>query len=315
LKFGIFVHPKRPKVPVNEIVRVIQSNRVSYSNKDPEIAVVVGGDGTFGYYGRTLRIPMLFVGSNEKDVLGSKAKLAEVSFNDLSTAIADIKHGNYTLQKRRMFSVFLKNKNNHGVTSKAAVDVLTDIYIERGIFAGCIRYYLSVAINKRKIPNYRPLRKFREYGIGNGVIICTSFGTLGYYSYPDRIRMYSCNTNNNNDSHNNTNHESIRAFDDDRIGICHIIPSFLVRKLDVDEQEEDKKKCRLLQSSYIRYTIPYESKIKINLLRSAHARLYGTTRNSRGLVIKDNNEIMIKPSRRTAKIIRLGFSRRFKVES
>jgi len=41
LKFGIFVHPKRPKIPVNEIVRVIQSNGVSYSNKDPEVAVVV----------------------------------------------------------------------------------------------------------------------------------------------------------------------------------------------------------------------------------------------------------------------------------
>jgi hypothetical protein len=69
--------------------------------------------------------------------------------------------------QRYLRSVFLKNKNNHGVTSKAPIDVLTDIYTERGIFAGCVRYYLSVAINKGKIPNCRTFRKFREYGIGN----------------------------------------------------------------------------------------------------------------------------------------------------
>jgi NAD+ kinase len=54
LKVGIFVHPKRPKIPVNKIVNVTQGNGISYSNKNPDVAVVVGGDGTFGYYGRTL---------------------------------------------------------------------------------------------------------------------------------------------------------------------------------------------------------------------------------------------------------------------
>jgi NAD kinase len=306
LKVGIFVHPKRPKIPVNKIVNVIRSNGVHYSNKDPDFAVVVGGDGTFGYYGRTLRIPMLFVGSNEKDVLGSKAKLAEVSFKDLSTTIANIKRGNYALERRRMFSVFLKNKSNRSFINKEPVDVLTDIYIERGIFAGCIRYHLSVAINKPEIPNYRLPREFREYGIGNGIIICTSFGALGYYSYPDRISMYTCNTSNNDTSTlKNTNHESIRPFDDDRIGICHILPSFLTRKLGMDEQVKDKNTARPLQSSCIRYTIPYESTIKIDFPRNPHARLFGTTHNSRGLIIKDSNEITIKSSKRTAKIIRL----------
>lgn len=33
--FIIFVHPKRPKIPVNEIVRLIQSNGFSYSNNVP----------------------------------------------------------------------------------------------------------------------------------------------------------------------------------------------------------------------------------------------------------------------------------------
>jgi NAD+ kinase len=308
LKVGVFVHPNRPKIPLNKIVRAIQSNGVSYSNKDPDVAVVVGGDGTFGYYGRTLRIPMLFVGSNKKDILGSKAKLAEISFKDLSIAMADIKHGNYTLERRRMFSVFLKNKSNHGFTNKApVVDVLTDIYIERGIFSGCIRYRLSIAINKTEIQNHHLPRKFKEYGIGNGVIICTSFGAPGYYSYPDRINMFSCKTN-NKDIHIpiNTDYENLRPFDNGRIGICHILPSFLARKVGVDEQVENKnKKTQLLQGSCMRYTIPYESTIKIDFPRNSHARLYGTTRNSRGLVIKDSNQIIIRPSRRTAEVIRL----------
>jgi len=78
LKFGIFVHSKRPKISPNEILKVIESTGVSYSNKDPDVAIVVGGDGSFGYYGKKLHIPMLFVGVNDNDVLGSKARLAEL---------------------------------------------------------------------------------------------------------------------------------------------------------------------------------------------------------------------------------------------
>ena len=49
---------------------------IPYSEKDPDIGIVIGKDGTFGYYGRILRIPMLFVGINDPNILGNKAKLA-----------------------------------------------------------------------------------------------------------------------------------------------------------------------------------------------------------------------------------------------
>jgi hypothetical protein len=52
---------------------------------NPDIALVVGGDGTFGYYGKKLQIPMLFVGVIDKDIMGSKARLAEILFEDPST--------------------------------------------------------------------------------------------------------------------------------------------------------------------------------------------------------------------------------------
>jgi NAD kinase len=180
LKFGIFVHPKRPKKPIKKILKVVRSAGISsYSGIHPDIAIVVGGDGTFSYYGRTLSIPMLFVGVNEKDILGSKARLAHIFFDDLAKSLVAIKEGRYIIDERRMFSL------NYG--TNGSKDILTDVYLERGIFSGCIRYAVSVyAIDKFKCSTNE---KFTDYAIGNGVIISTSFGSGGYYSYPDRIKL------------------------------------------------------------------------------------------------------------------------------
>jgi len=149
LKFGIYVHSKRPKISPNEILKVVESAGVSYSNRDPDMAIVVGGDGTFGYYGKKLNIPMLFVGVNDNDVLGSKARLAELLIDDLHKALSEVKKGNYRLEKRTMLCVCIKHKNNdnrkEGRTERAT-DILTDVYIERGIFSRCIRYALSVTM-------------------------------------------------------------------------------------------------------------------------------------------------------------------------
>lgn len=202
-----------------------------------------------------------------------------------------------------MFCVSIKHKNNDNQNDiEETTDILTDIYIERGIFSRCIRYALSVTIRETN-SEYHTLKKFAEYAIGNGVIISTSFGARGYYSYLDRITVGK--RNNNNKSNNN----SIQTFPDNRLGICHIIPTFLIRKLSLGKRKENKKKRTLVPSSYIRYTIPYQSIIKIGLTRNADVRLYGTTEHSRGLSITSNDEIMISPSRRTAKIIRLDYGR------
>jgi hypothetical protein len=303
LKFGIYVHSKRPKISLDEILKVVQSAGLAYSKKNPDMAIVIGGDGTFGYYGKKLQIPMLFVGVNDKDIIGSKARLAEVLFEDLPKAIDDIKNDNYRLDKRRMFSISIKHKNNDDQKGiEEATDILTDIYIERGIFSRCIRYALSVTIREAN-SEYHTLKKFVEYAIGNGVIISTSFGARGYYSYLDRITLGKQNNNNKS----NTN--SIQTFPDNRLGICHIIPTFLVRKLSLGKRKENKKKSTVVPGSYIRYNIPYQSIIKISLARNANVRLYGTTEHSRGLAITSNDEIMISPSRRTAKIIRLNYGR------
>jgi NAD+ kinase len=269
LKFGIFVHPKRPKVPAKGILKRIQSVGGSYSQGDPDVAIVVGGDGTFGYYGRTLSIPMLFVGVKEAGVVGSRARLAVTHYDDLARALHDIMDGRYSIVEKKMLSARLNKKH--------PVDVLTDIYLERGKFAGCLRY---ATIVKPLGPS--KLSAFSDYAIGNGVIISTSFGAGGYFSYPDRMMS------------GRTGRE---GFAGDRMGICHIIPTYLIRK----------RKGISCQSSKIRYTVPLCSTIEIKLLRDANARLYGTTTHSKGVPVRRGDTITVTGSSRTAGIIELRY--------
>ncbi|HXV46304.1 MAG TPA: hypothetical protein VD736_06495 [Nitrososphaera sp.] len=266
MKFGIFVHPKRPKVPADRILKHIKSAGISYSQEDPEVAIIVGGDGTFGYYGRTLSIPMLFVGVKEAGVVGSRAKLSETYYDELVRALHDIESDRYSVVEKKMLSARLK---------KHSVDILTDVYLERGKFAGCLRYALTVRPSGKS--KFSP---FSDYAIGNGVIISTSFGAGGYLSYPDRLPSAR------------TGHT---GFADDKIGICHIIPTYLVRK----------RKGISGLSNNIRYTVPLRSTIQIRLLRNANARLYGTTTHSEGVPVRLGDTVTVTAANRTAKIIKL----------
>lgn len=261
MKFGIYVHPKRPKIPVEQIVKKLQHAGVTYSPNDPDVAVVVGGDGTFGYYGRTLELPLLFVGVHERGILGSKAKLAEVMFDKLEGALCDIKEGKYELTERRMIRVSFKGQS---------VDVLTDVYLERGLFSGCMRYTVSVAENERT---------FTEYAIGNGVIFSTAFGSRGYFSYPDRLTESTKGT----------------EVHEDRIGVCHILPILLIR--------ETNNRCRTRQNP--RYDVLFQSKIQITLSRDTNTRLYGTTMHSGGVAVKYGDPVAISGSKRKASILKL----------
>ena len=263
-KFGIFVHPKRPKIPVDKILRRLRSAGASHSQENPDLAIVVGGDGTFAYYGRTLSMPLLFVGVKETGIIGSRAKLAEILYEDLDRAIQDIESGRYSVLERKMLSVRL---NEH------SEDVLTDVYVERGRFAGCLRYRVSARplLGHEFVP-------FNDYAIGNGVVVSTSFGSGGYYSYPDRLGS------------GKKARKSPADFSDDRIGICHIIPAYLVR--------------RDGPSPNIRYTLP-PAVIKISLMRDARARLYGTTLHSKGVSVRMGDTITVSPAKRHGNIIKL----------
>jgi NAD+ kinase len=148
----------------------IQSAGLLYAPKEPDVAIVVGGDGTFGYYGRILTIPMLLVGIKEFDILGSRVRLAETMYDSLDKALHNIDAGKYWIVDKRMLSVNFEGQDS---------DVLTGVYVERGEFAGCIRYAMQVSNGRSS---------FNEYAIGNGVIVSTSYGSAGYFSYPNRLK-------------------------------------------------------------------------------------------------------------------------------
>ena len=278
------LHPKRPKVSLNSVIRKIDSVGATYSDKDPDIAIVVGGDGTFGYYGRILSVPLLFVGVHDPDILGSKARLAHIYFEDLAKSLMDIQRSKFSIDERRMLSV------DYGKTKPK--EILTDMYLERGISPGCIRY--SVSIDSKQKSNYQSMQKFTDYAIGNGVIISTSFGSAGYYNYLDRIKLNKLEGN-----------KYMKGFEDNRLGICHIIPTFLIR-------ERYEKDHGMYKIGNIQYTVPLESIIKVSLVRKADARLYGTTYHSKGIAVDVNSHITICHSNRTAKIIRLNTQARVK---
>ncbi|WP_415310910.1 hypothetical protein [Candidatus Nitrosocosmicus sp. FF01] len=95
MKFKIFVHPFRPKVQKEKIQEILRSLDFKISESDPDIALIIGGDGTFSYYGRKLTIPMLFIGVPNNEILGSKSRLAEIHLQDLPKALRRIAKGNY----------------------------------------------------------------------------------------------------------------------------------------------------------------------------------------------------------------------------
>jgi len=276
LKFKIFVHPIRPKVQIKEIQKILKSLDLQVSETNPDIALVIGGDGTFSYFGRKLSIPMLFIGVPTNEILGSKSRLAEIFLQNLIKTLESIMRGKYVVTERRMLEI------RYGTSP--TIIVLTDVYLERGLFAGCIRYSISVTRkNRNKKDNNLNKPIFADYVIGNGVIISTSFGSSGYYSHIDRLL--------------NSQKKSIELFDDSKLGICHILPTFAVRRIN------DKDNYERMTS--IRYTVPVDCIIEITLIREANIRLYGTTIHSEGVKIKWNDPITVTSSTKTAKIIHL----------
>ena len=277
LSVGVYLHPRRPKVSLGHIINLVHSAGAVYSHKEPDIALVIGGDGTFGYYGRLLSVPMLFVGIRDSDLLGSKARLAHIYFEELPKALKDIQRSKYSIEERKMLSV------SYGPGKPK--EILTDIYLERGIFSGCLRYSVCVDY-KKKVKSLS--QSFSDFAIGNGVIISTSFGSNGYYNYPERIRLGKWRSDNRN----------TERFNDNKIGICHIVPAFLIRK-------KGDKILRSHEIDSVKYTVPYGSVIKVSLTRKADARLYGISYGSRGAAVNLNTQITIFPSIRTARIIQL----------
>jgi NAD kinase len=108
MKFKLFLHPTRPKIGINYVQKLVKDLDLTWSSKEPDIAIIVGGDGTFGYYARRLMIPMLFVGVSDPNPLGSKARLAEIFLENLKGSIKRLQKRQYYIKRMRLLDVSFK---------------------------------------------------------------------------------------------------------------------------------------------------------------------------------------------------------------
>lgn len=200
MKVKLLIDGETPKVPPDDLKRVLVEAGMKVGVDGADFGVVVGGDGRFSRYGRTEDIPLLFVGVRSKGVTGSKAFLAQTTYDQLPRTLGRIRKEGYKVDEYRRLTVS-KNGEHLG-------EVFTDVYLQRGDDSTSIRY--RVKVHGKGV-------SFEEAAIGDGVVIATKAGATGYFSYPDRIK---------GDWMDPTAFAKIGK---NRVGVCHITPSFTER--------------------------------------------------------------------------------------
>ena len=68
IRATILVDPDKPKVDIRDIAPLLEAAGVEVTENRPDLAIVVGGDGVFSYYGRIKSIPLLFWASPSRTV-------------------------------------------------------------------------------------------------------------------------------------------------------------------------------------------------------------------------------------------------------
>ena len=201
MKAKMLLDGGNPKVSPAELRKVIREAGIQVTNGKADFGVVVGGDGRFGWYGRTEDIPLLFVGVKSKSPTGSKAHLAKTTFDELPMALMRVKAGDYSVEQHRRLGVLM---NGRGIG-----EVFTDVYLQRGSESTCVRYNVRVS---------GPGIKISEAAIGDGVVVSTQAGSSGYYSYPDRIKGEWMDP------------AAFAEIARDDVGICHVTPTYTERE-------------------------------------------------------------------------------------
>jgi len=262
MRVKLFLDGNKPKVKEEELKRIVEKAGLHVVTTRADIGIVVGGDGIFSKYGRTESLPLLFVGVRSKERTGSKAYLAAANFAELPEVLREIASGKSRVKEHRRLNV-MKN-------GKPLGEVFTDVYLQRGAESNCIRYRVRVD---------GPTLRIDESAIGDGVVVSTSAGATGYYSYPDKIR---------GDTFALAGHATIG---DDEVGICHVVPTFTERH-DTGARP-------------LRYTVPWGSRIELSVTRRADARLYGVRPGRGGVRVKPGDKITVLPSQDSTRVVLL----------
>lgn len=265
MKATILTDPERPKVSRAEVARILRGAGIGVSERDADFGIVVGGDGLFSYYGRitATALPLLFVAVRSRGTTSTKGFLSHVYFDDLPSALDSVAKKRYAVDEFRRLEV--------GINGIKKGEVFTDVYLEKGADSNCLRYHLEV--NSGNL-------SFMDSAIANGVIVCTSAGSTGYYSYVDKLRLGDW-----------LEPDRYSIISDDEVGVCHIAPMLTTR-------EGGRR-------SPLRYTVPWGSTFRIRLTRDADARLYGITKSRTGVRIRVGDYVDVRPSASTTRVIRL----------
>lgn len=262
MKVKMLMDDGKPKVNPKELKRTLESGGLKVTTGDSDLAVVVGGDGIFGAFGRLENIPLLFVGVRSNKVTGSKAYLAATYYDEIPSVLRRIATGDFKVIEHRRLEVFREGKS--------LGEVFTDVYLQRGADSNCIRYKVKVANQESAI---------EEAAIGDGVVVSTSAGSTGYYSYPDRI------LGGRFDASANT------KIPPKAVGICHVSPTFIERSGSMEPVP--------------RYNVPWGSKIQLSLFRPRDARLYGVGGGRSGLKVSPRDRITVLPGRNVTRTVSL----------
>lgn len=213
--------------------KTVERAGFALSDVNPDITIVIGGDGAFGQAGRVESAPLLFVSIHDPRPDGSKGVMSTITYDKLIPALIAFKEQRYYIEKRSKLAV--------KINDAALGDVFTDVYLQRGLESGCLRYTVDIENHQFKV---------KEAAISDGVIIASPSGVTGYYSYPDKISKDGIFI-----------HAPPTVIGSDNLGICHILPTYIEREG--------------WQTTFLRYTVPIESTIRVTLDRPADARLYG----------------------------------------
>lgn len=130
-------------------------------NADADIAVVLGGDGTFLSAARIIggrNIPILGVN------LGSLGFLTEIALEELTKTLEDVEDDRARIERRMMVSVSVERGGKRG----QAASVLNDVVVNKGTMARISD--LEVSVGGAYLTTYR----------ADGLIVATPTGSTAY---------------------------------------------------------------------------------------------------------------------------------------
>ncbi len=145
---------KYDKKPIEKILRKFNFRVV---NKNPDVVLTYGGDGTILYSERKFpSVPKLII-----KYKSSICRKCDYSFKDLEKVLEKLSRGKFKILKEMKLEAKFKDKR---------LIALNEIQIHNKFPTKAIRF--SVWVNGKKFENL----------IGDGVIIATPFGSTAYYS-------------------------------------------------------------------------------------------------------------------------------------